>query len=434
MESAEALYRADTSSDKSPPLWLDVSFVLIISMIHIIYSIKFSKFSLTYLKAKCAEKLSKRQWNESKLYLHAFLSQKIENYIDLKTNDAETDKLVYTELWDQIIILRYILRIIIFLCCWVVLTVYITVQLNLCFEYFLLCLLKPQNGSFLGLFMLPFFFFVHIAVIRYIIYGIIVSWTINVDSVADRISYQQNQREIKHFAESSTSVISTTQTRSFKDKISAFNSPYFMAVHWRLFIVSLSILASIIGFPFLSIENEFEVKDVFFIQLFIRYIFISMSCWLFIYCIISMTSSLCARISTLFMFDATLNSDDKSTQNIKRKNSFLRLFCLMDAFGIKDENIIWKKYKIITYSIFFVGGILLIIIGSIISNGLVWFIGVIDICYYCINILLTTKPRGIYYLWTADMLALELDHDETVDPLPDHRHIVLQQNMSRHSG
>ena len=53
-------------------------------------------------------------------------------------------------------------------------------------------------------------------------------------------------------------------------------------------------------------------------------------------------------------------------------------------------------------------GLILCMSWFLVESGLLRFLGVVQISYYISNVVLTTKPNGIYYLWTSDMVALEL--------------------------
>ncbi len=86
------------------------------------------------------------------------------------------------------------------------------------------------------------------------------------------------------------------------------------------------------------------------------------------------------------------------------------------------EHINWINYKIIIYSLFVFSGILCIIIGAAIQNGLIQFVGIINLLYYGVQLLLNCKVRGIHYLWRADMVSLELKnwwYDHSADTQDD---------------
>eukprot|EP01084_Bolivina_argentea_P259663 438197_1 len=420
------------------PLWLDILFILIVSIIHIIYSFKFTKFSISFLKAKCDEKASNTQWSESKLYYKAILSHhSVDNSII--RSDKFFDEVVNIKLYDKLIVLRYILRILLFVCGCLVFTVCITISLNLLFEYFIICIKDYQHGSLFALIMFPFSVFIMQSIFRYMIHAISICWRMNTDIIAQNISYQQRHQDEIEFAQADALIINQStptpkvqniidlshpnhlietktlkeQIDSFSASLSTFSSPFFMGFHWRLWIVSLSILTSIIAFPTISVSNDESVKNSIFFQLFIRYLFIAMAAWLFIYICVAILFSLYGRIATLFVYDDILNTDTNKSR--KRKNSFLRFFCLMDAFLIKDTNKIWKHFKMFMFSSFVISGVIFIIISVITSVGILWYIGLIEILYYAINVLLTCKPRGMYFLWKTDMISLELQQHEQIE-------------------
>ena len=53
-------------------------------------------------------------------------------------------------------------------------------------------------------------------------------------------------------------------------------------------------------------------------------------------------------------------------------------------------------------------GVILCISWFVFASGLLRFLGVVQLLYYASTVVLTAKPRGVLYLWTADMVALEL--------------------------
>ena len=282
----EDLY--DDPFDEQPPFWLDVLFILAITTIHITYSVKFTKFSLAYLNAKCEEKKSRTKWTTSRLYLYAIKSELLDN---------EEQPTISTKLWSQLAIVRHLVRILMAVLCWVVLILYITLQLNITFEYLVACVVNYEKGSFLALIIFPALIFVNIGVIRYIFYGITASWSINLDVIADEIAYEQQHDKAKERAFKGTRAVrdsirplsvwsddvrdevrdeinnetdtedktiqllademNVEQTEKnilqrYKEAVAKFTSPYWMAVHWRLLTIFSCVLATILALPSIS--------------------------------------------------------------------------------------------------------------------------------------------------------------------------------------
>eukprot|EP01084_Bolivina_argentea_P036179 66974_1 len=418
MSLAEALYKEQNEFSDIPPLWLDLSFIITVSIIHFIYAFKFTRFSIAYLKAKCEEKSSRTKWTESKLYLHAILSYSV-------TNTNNTQHHIYTKLWSQLSIIRNIIKLLMILCCIISLVLYITLILNITFEFFIVCFVNYKVGAFLALIVLPFWLFVNYEVIRYIIYGTLVTWKINIDVIADDISYQQKQKAIQKYTfkditndkNSDNNDDSDKQPSSFK----AFFSPLFMAFHWRLLVTIWCVVATMIAMPTIAFALEAKgmaVSDSYFSKIFLRYMLIAMMLWLFIYFwLLAVIPAFYGKFSTIFIFNDVImndNDDNENTTFNQIKQTILRVFCLMDAFGLEETNKCWKIYKIVYCSLLLTTGISLIIISPFISNALLVFIGIVNLLYYAMNILLNNKPRGIHYLWQCDMKALELNWFEYV--------------------
>eukprot|EP01084_Bolivina_argentea_P107782 192672_1 len=459
MSLAEHIYESTQHRSETPPVWIDVLFLFIITIIHIIYASKFTIFSFGYLKAKCDEKKSRHKWSEERLYLQTILSNRTDKYTNLNSNIAVIDEqdltLIFSKLWVQLSLLRNLLKILLFVCCCIILILYLSFLLNILYEYFVVCIVNYQNGSFLALLILPFLWFVNASLIRFIIYGIMVSWSINVDNIADNIAYQQHHLSLKQYAHahddenpdeydseqseeqiepvnrSEGTIMREEEHTTFKKTIKGFCSDYFMAFHWRLLIIGLSAIATILALPsFANIETQpgtkqnWQLTDSFWMQLFLRYILLAMTSWLCLYFCLSIIAAIYGRIATLSVYNEILDAKTPKANDInkqQKKNAFLRLFCLIDVFGIKDKHINWINYKIIIYSLFVFSGILCIIIGAAIQNGLIQFVGIINLLYYGVQLLLNCKVRGIHYLWRADMVSLELknwwyDHsDDTED-------------------
>ena len=266
MFTAEELYQTsdtDFSSTEDPPIWLDSIFIIIISCIHIVYIFKFSTFSLSYLKAKCDEKASNCKWSESKLYLAAVLSHKTRAYTNINVDDYKYT--IYTKLWVQLSLIRNIVRILLFVCCAIILVLYLSFVINICFEYFVVCILNEENGSFLALAILPFLWFINCTILRFMIFGMMAAWSMNVDTIADRIACQQNHKSLKQYAHNDEQddeervITETENEKSLKHAVKGFASQYFMAFHWRLLTVACSVIATIFAIPTIQDKNALTV-------------------------------------------------------------------------------------------------------------------------------------------------------------------------------
>eukprot|EP01083_Nonionella_stella_P003498 10049_1 len=435
--TAEYVYHHSHVQDDQPPLWLDTTFIITIALIHIVYSFKFTTFSLAYLNAKCEEKKSGKKWTTSRLYLHAIQS------LQFQDTDIDVERLLSTALWNKLTIIRYVIRILIFILCCVVLLLYITLQLNIIYEYLLACLMDAHHGSWLALICFPALLFINIGVIRYMFYGSMTAWSTNLDAIADQIAYE-HQPPVRGASFNPTSArargsnahdpMETPETvlykqvttrkqgqslwASYQDTMISFTSPYWMAMHWRLLIIFWCILATIFALP--SIANEFgsgHSMTLFGLQIFLRYLCIAMTVWLIRYLISCISFGLYGRISTLFVYPGQIHGNDadgdarESLRCNQCGNAMSRFFCLSDSFGFKDTHKIWTNCKFIQLTIIALSGVILMCIWWVYCNGLLWFMGVIQILYYVFNILLPTKLHGVHYLWQCNEIQLQLSDD-----------------------
>eukprot|EP01084_Bolivina_argentea_P245333 410774_1 len=163
-----------------------------------------------------------------------------------------------------------------------------------------------------------------------------------------------------------------------------------------------------------------EMKDSFAFQVFLRYMLIATAIWLMIYFFISVGIGLYGRISTLSVYSGIIDEENRENKCNRKCNEMLRFFCLLDAFGLEDTHTYWKRCKFIQLTIILLSGIIFVLIWPATQNGLLWFIGVIQIFYYGTNIILTSKPRGIHFLWKSNMIALELVTDVDGDGKEDY--------------
>eukprot|EP01083_Nonionella_stella_P219963 787446_1 len=449
MSLAEQLYaqnETNSASYESPNVSVDVLFVITMTIIHIAYASKFTTFSFGYLKAKLEEKKSRSKWSESKLYLRAVCYTSTDT--DLTIQDDDDKEPIYTKLWIQLSFIRTIIKVLIFVCCCCIFVIYLSFLLNVFYEYLVVSIVYYEDGSFLALIILPFFWFINICFMRFFAFAMMASWSVNCDCIADNIAYQQHHCALKQYAhqlehDDSTDLFSmeasvaehsddtegtVQQNATFRDHIKGFFSDYFMAVHWRLWIIFCSAIATIFAPksstapPKSTDDIEGGISDMFWCQLFIRYILIAMLIWMLLYFILAIGSGIYGLSSTLPVFnevlDDQLQDDEKSDEKWpKLKRSLWRVFCLMDAFMIKDRHNCWKQYKFTIYVLLGASGLLCWIIGSAVGNGLVRFVGIINTLYYMTQVLLICKIRGIHYLWRSDMVSLELknwwiEHDK----------------------
>eukprot|EP01084_Bolivina_argentea_P311092 538451_1 len=330
-------------------LWIDIIFIIIISSIHIVYSFKFTKFSLAYLNAKCEEKKSGRKWEASKLYLSALKSKSDRINPDL----ADNDYMVYT-LWTQLSFVRNLIRVLLCLSCFVVLILWMVLQCNIVFEYVVSCFIYYESGSFLALIVFPALIFINVSIIRYIFYAIKILWSVNIDHIADSLAYEQQHNTAKQYAfqtakwsqarsiqlpwsddEKSNLLLDNDEDtddhndadndlselppiaianpeplikskslfQKYSNAMSHFTSPYWMAVHWRLLIIFSSIIATMIALSTISFqESDMDLEDFFGFQIFVRYLCLSCASWLFVYLVLSLSVGLYGRITSLAIY------------------------------------------------------------------------------------------------------------------------------------
>ena len=300
MVSPEAIYLEGHAHADQPPIWLDCTFLFIMTIIHLSYAFKFTKFSLAYLNAKCEERKSRRKWSTSRLYLHAIKSE------ELNELSSNIEPNISTKLWSKIAFIRMSAKIFMFVICWIVVILYITLQLNIIFEYLIVCYAQRGNGAFLALLIFPALIFVNIGVLRYIFYGIMSTWSINLDNIADEIAYEQQSlkaKEVAYRGAERVSAVSTpliifeaasvqkeeskneemefpeTDQRSWfqawreniNGLIASFTSPYWMAVHWRLMTIFCCVIATIFAIPKISKGIREEAAEGQILEVTVKY-------------------------------------------------------------------------------------------------------------------------------------------------------------------
>ena len=192
--------------DGEPAAWVDISFVILILVLHLIFTCKFTTFSLSYLNAKCAERKSGKTWTTSHLYaraihLHHHHHHHHHHQHDHKHQHHEHQPYFFnTDLWTRSHILRYTLRMLLFLCSWVSLFCVIILCINLIFEYVVTSISYPEYGSFMALILLPSFIFVIATVLRFLFYGAMATWTLNVDVIANQLALEFKRHQIQLLA------------------------------------------------------------------------------------------------------------------------------------------------------------------------------------------------------------------------------------------
>ena len=178
-------------------------------------------------------------------------------------------------------------------------------QLNITFEYIVACIVGYQTGSFLAFIVFPALIFVNIGVMRYIFYGIMATWSINLDVIADEIMFEQQKDKAKQRAFRGASLVSASNSaitiwddekkddddkeeqvvsspnqqepalihrgdtlaeeemgrwKIFTDTVAKFTSQYWMAVHWRLLTIFCCVLATIFAVPSISEDIQQSVN------------------------------------------------------------------------------------------------------------------------------------------------------------------------------
>ena len=237
------------------PMWVDALFMSLMLLVHIVYAIKFSNFALQYLHAKCAEIDEKEQFSITRIFLRSVSVDKekweLERYADEGVN--------FTELWSQMSALRNLLRIMIFLSLIISLILWISLFGNILFEYIVTCVVSAYKGKYinlLGLLMLPITIFSLVGFVRFVIQSMSIAWSTIMDQIGDQMTQQQNIMMVKRKALSETvskipkkkSLDTTTKVdEEHKNVLKTFHSPYWIAVHWRLWWMGLCVGATILA-------------------------------------------------------------------------------------------------------------------------------------------------------------------------------------------
>lgn len=179
MWEAKSLYKVD---DESHSGWIDVVFLISVFAVHLVYGLKFTTFSLAYLHAKCEEKQDGRKWAESKLYLHTVYADSIDK---LKAGDIRHDDqfTVNAQLWGYLAPCRFIIRGLFTLCGCMVLLFWIILMVNLMFDYLIVSVVVRFGvSSLFAVMIIPFWTFVNVTFGRFLIFGIMAMWNLNVMS------------------------------------------------------------------------------------------------------------------------------------------------------------------------------------------------------------------------------------------------------------
>ena len=165
---------------------------------------------------------------------------------------------------------------------------------------------------------------------------------------------------------------------TFQKKLHGFLSPFFMAFHWRLLSVLLSLVATFIAVPTMTVALNSQTRFLFLIQFFIRFLVLSSACWLIIYVAVMVGGAgAYGRFSTIGMMDKVMKDSVRHDCKLCRcvSSRFLRLFCLMDDLGIEDMNTCWMGYKMVACTLLVVVGCALMAGYCLYGDGLLLFAG-----------------------------------------------------------
>ena len=155
--------------------------------------------------------------------------------------------------------LRNLLRIMIFLSLIISLILWISLFGNMLFEYIVTCIVDASNGEYtnlFGLLMLPITMFSLVGFVRFVIQSMSIAWSTIMDQIGDQMAQQQNIMMVKRRALSdAVSKIpkkksldtSTKVDEEHENILKTFNSPYWIAVHWRLWWMGLCVGATILA-------------------------------------------------------------------------------------------------------------------------------------------------------------------------------------------
>ena len=182
MAAAEDLFRLD---DPSPPWWIDVLFAISACIVHIVYSTKFTGFSLAYIHALCQEKEAGVDWSESELYFRAVHAE-----FDLDVGSPrEMKSAVNADLWRSLGPCHLVLRGLMTLCGCVAFMYSIILHLNWMYDYLVVAVIVRYGfTSFLAMLIVPFWVMIIINFHRYSLFAIMALWNINVCS--DSFEYE----------------------------------------------------------------------------------------------------------------------------------------------------------------------------------------------------------------------------------------------------
>ena len=117
MSEAEKLYDASLDAGQNPPVAIDVLFVLAMVIVHTVYLLKFTTFSLSYLEARILEKKeSKKHYKESLRYWRAVWEwrSRVFDDDDHSMDDWDAQRIceeVNGTVWRQLAVLRWVLRL-----------------------------------------------------------------------------------------------------------------------------------------------------------------------------------------------------------------------------------------------------------------------------------------------------------------------------------
>ena len=237
--------------DGEPAAWVDILFLVSISLLHLVFTCKLTTFSLSYLNAKCEERKSGETWSTSRLYaravhppLHGDAPLPITNYVN-------------TSWWSRCVVARYAVRVLLFLSSWVPLFYAVILWLDLAFEYVVASASRPEYGSYLALLLLPSFVFVAVTVLRFLCYGAMATWTLNVDAIAHRLDLEFKRHQLHlqrlngELDPKSPDDVDVDDLDKDDDLtlLQSLSAPFWMAFWWRFLTISSCIVFTLLALP-----------------------------------------------------------------------------------------------------------------------------------------------------------------------------------------
>ena len=136
MSEAEKLYDATVDND-SPPIVIDVLFIIIMVVVHTKYIMNFTTFSLAYLEARILEKKESKKESstaESIRYWRTVLEMRPRildgSHVMDEWDEEMICKKVKGTVWKQLLVLRTILRLVWAIGGWMMFILYLIATVN----------------------------------------------------------------------------------------------------------------------------------------------------------------------------------------------------------------------------------------------------------------------------------------------------------------